>query len=91
MPTKLYLVAYDISDPKRLAKIRKIAYSYAFGGQKSAVECYLRNYELKKLFLELSLNMDKTRDKINIIEISQNAILLGKAKRLDFDKGIIIV
>jgi len=88
---KLYLVCYDISDKKRLYKIRKIAYSYAFGGQKSAIESYLSEKELKSLINKLILKMDTEQDRINIIEIEKKAILLGKAKQLPFDKGIIIL
>ena len=41
LATRNYLVCYDIADKKRLAKVRKVAYSYALGGQKSAVEAPL--------------------------------------------------
>ena len=31
----LYLVCYDVADPKKLRRIRKMTAAYAVGGQKS--------------------------------------------------------
>ena len=45
----MYLIAYDVTDNKRRYKIRKIAYSYAFGGQKSALEADLNKKEIFEL------------------------------------------
>ena len=84
---KLYIVAYDIADPKRLAKVRKVAYSFAFGGQKSAVESYLDRRGLVQLQRRLFALIDPEYDKINILQVKEDAILLGRAKRLPFDKG----
>jgi CRISPR-associated protein Cas2 len=88
---KLYLVCYDITDQKRLRKIRKIAYGYAFGGQKSAIESYLDAKSLKRLRNKLLSHIDPNSDKINIVEVHPDPILLGKAKRLSFEKGAIVV
>jgi len=84
---KKFLIAYDIPNPKRLQEISKIAYSHSFGGQKSAVVSYSEN--LTPLITELNEKMKK-EDKINIIEIEE-AILLGTAKELDFQKGVIFL
>lgn len=88
---RLYLVAYDIADQKRLRKVREVVYSYAFGGQKSAVECYLTSKELERLERELLRNMDVGIDRVNIVEVYEEAILLGKAKRIDFDEGMVVL
>jgi len=91
MKNRLYLICYDIADRKRLYRVRKIAYSFAFGGQKSAVEALLSERELEiaanKIFLKINPNFDK----VNIVEVEEKAILLGKAKRIDFDKGTILL
>ena len=87
----LYLLCYDIADPKRLARVRKVAYSFAFGGQKSAVECYLDERMLHALQRRIFAQIDPQKDKINIFKVKKDAILLGKAKHLPFDKGTIIV
>lgn len=89
--TSLYLLCYDIADPKRLGRVRKVAYSFAFGGQKSAVECYLDEKMLHALQRKLFAQIDPQKDKINIFKIKKDAILLGKAKQLPFDKGAIII
>ncbi len=91
MKIRHYLICYDIADKKRLYRVRKVAYSFAFGGQKSAIESYLSQKELDKLAKRLFLKIDIEKDKINIIEVEERVILLGKAKRLIFDKGTIVV
>lgn len=88
---RLYLVAYDIADQRRLRKVREVAYSYAFGGQRSAVECYLTSKELARLERELLRFIDLEIDRVNIVEVYEEAILLGKAKRIDFDEGMIVL
>ncbi len=87
---KNYLVCYDIFDIKRLYKVRKIVYSYALGGQKSALETPLDKKLLKELTTKLQ-NTIKQEDKINIIEISGEPLCFGKADYLKFDNGVIIV
>ncbi len=91
MAMKLYIVAYDIADPKRLSKVRKVAYSFAFGGQKSVVESYLDEAGLVWLERRLLGVVRLEYDKINIVPVHKKAILLGRAKRLPFDKGVIVV
>lgn len=85
-----YLICYDIFDKKRLNKVRKIAYSYALGGQKSAVEAPLTHNDLKELIAKL-LDVIASEDKINIIPFNNAPLCFGKAKFLEFDKGLIIV
>jgi len=81
---KKFLLAYDIPNKKRLHQIRKIAYTHSFGGQKSAVIC-IDTYPLNEL-----KNTIKKGDKVNIIEVD-SFILLGIAKELDIDKGVIFL
>ena len=85
-----YLICYDIFDKKRLYKVRKIAYSYALGGQKSAVEAPLSKKELKELISKL-LDIIKEEDKINIIPFSGEPLCFGKAEFVKFDKGLIVI
>lgn len=85
-----YIIAYDITDKKRLPKIKKIAYSYALGGQKSAVEAPLDVKLMKSLVQELETLLEDD-DKVNIIRVSKNPILLGKAKNVVFEKNGVII
>ncbi len=87
---KQYLIAYDIADPKRLSKIRKIAYSYALGGQKSALEAPLNEKELKTLIGKF-LRVIKKGDKINIVMVGEEPLLFGKADFIKYDKGVILI
>ncbi len=41
MSGRLYLAAYDIRDPARLRRVRRVLKDYACGGQKSVFECLL--------------------------------------------------
>ncbi len=85
-----YIIAYDIFNPKRLPKVRKVVYAYALEGQRSALEAPLDRTLMKSLVKEL-LDIIEEEDKINIIRVS-SPILLGKAKSVAYENsGVIIV
>ncbi len=88
--TKNYLICYDIADKKRLAKVRKVAYAYALGGQKSAIEAPLSQKMLGELVEKLKL-LIRQNDKINIIVFEGEPLCFGKADFIKYDKGVIIV
>lgn len=86
-----FLVAYDIFNEKRLPKVKKIAYSFALGGQRSAVEAPLKESYMRELISSL-MQLLKDEDKLNIVKFLDKPILLGKAKHVAYEnKGIIIV
>jgi len=85
-----YLVCYDIADKKRLRKVRKVAYSYALGGQKSAVEAPLTPKTLKELVEKLD-KLLHDNDKVNIIAFEGEPLCYGKADFIAFDKGVILL
>jgi len=85
-----FLIAYDIFNPKRLRKVSKIVHSYRLGGQKSSIESPLQKSNIKCLVSELNYFCEE-EDKINIINVSANPILLGKAASLEFENGGIII
>lgn len=85
-----FVIAYDIFNVKRLNKVKKVVYSYALGGQKSALEAPLDKPLMKTLVKELK-NIIEAEDKVNIIKVSE-PILLGKATQISHKKnGIIII
>ncbi|MCF6201103.1 MAG: CRISPR-associated endonuclease Cas2 [Hydrogenimonas sp.] len=88
---RYYLISYDIVDEKRLAKVRKIAYSYALSGQKSAVEAPLDMAALATLIDELKSEIDNESDKVNIIPFKGEPIILGKGSFLSLEEGVIVV
>jgi len=87
---KRYIIAYDICNPKRLYKVAKLLYANALGGQKSVLEIPLSKQELKPIIVEL-IKIIKKEDKVNIIPIEGKPLLLGKAKCIDYEKGVIII
>ena len=62
---KTYLIAYDIADKKRLARVRKVVYSYALGGQKSVLEAPLNKKLLQELIDKLNNIMIRPVNKIH--------------------------
>jgi len=87
---KQYLVIYDIYCAKRAYHVRKLVYSYAISGQKSALEVLLSKKELKELWSLLTPMLGEG-DSVNIIEVYDEVMLFGKADKLSYDKGVIIV
>jgi CRISPR-associated protein Cas2 len=92
MMTKInnYIIAYDICDDKRLARVRKLIYSYALGGQKSALEVPLSKNEIK-IVIDKILSLTKKEDKVNIIPFEGKPALFGKANFVEYHQGVIIV
>ena len=84
------MVAYDILSPKRAVKVRKLVYSYAIGGQKSALELPLKKNELKGFLTQIE-PLFHDEDSINIIEVEEEVLFFGKADVLAYDEGVIIV
>ncbi len=89
---KRHLICYDIRDPKRLARVRRMAYAYAYGGQRSALEAPLSAKEARELHAKLEALIDPAVDSLLIVPVSEEAILLGCARQLDLDEdGVIIL
>ena len=86
-----YIIAYDVKSNKRRRRCAKVAYSYALGGQKSALESVLESSELPVLSDELLDSIDPKEDRVNVIKVMPKAILLWKAKQLHFEDGSIII
>ena len=87
---KQYLVAYDIFCVKRAFQVRKLVYSYTMSGQKSALEILLSKKELKELYVLLEKLLGKG-DSVNILEVDDEVMLFGKADRLNYNRGVVIV
>ncbi len=88
----LYLVCYDISDPKRLRKALKLVKGFAISGQKSFYECLLTFSE--RIFLETSLSqlIDESTDRIHFFQLDsrQEPRFFGKASRQSTTPFLII-
>jgi len=69
MDRTLYLVAYDVADHVRLAKVHDFLKGYSTGGQKSAYECFLSDGELREVSTGLSGLIAATDDRIHIFQM----------------------
>ena len=77
----LYLIAYDIRQPKRLRAALKATRGCATGGQQSVHECWLSDAERGDLLATLSMIIDDAVDSLICIRLDprQQVITLGRA------------
>ncbi|RMF80842.1 MAG: CRISPR-associated endonuclease Cas2 [Nitrospirae bacterium] len=66
---KLYLVAYDISEPRRLARALEVCREYATGGQKSVHECWLTDAEKREILERLAAVIDEQEDRVHLFRL----------------------
>ncbi len=77
----LYIIAYDISDLRRLAQVRYFLKGYSIGGQKSVYECFLKKEELNFIISKLKRLIHPLEDRVHIFSIDGRSeiITLGIA------------
>lgn len=82
MPRKLYLAAYDIRCPRRLARAVRVIKGYASGGQKSAYECWLTPAEKAALHQEMAGVIDSNEDQFALLPLEPRRplVTLGTAE-----------
>ncbi|MCP9447899.1 MAG: CRISPR-associated endonuclease Cas2 [Nitrospira sp.] len=66
---RLYLIAYDVTDQRRLNKVRDVLKAYSTGGQKSVYECWLTPAELTEVTETLRGLIETTEDRVHIITL----------------------
>ena len=86
-----FLVAYDIVESKRRVKAAKLVYGYALGGQKSALEVPADSTDIESIVVGLREVIDLETDRVNIIKVDEEAILLGTASQIEYDDGMILL
>ncbi|MCX7770466.1 MAG: CRISPR-associated endonuclease Cas2 [Proteobacteria bacterium] len=69
MTRTLYIVAYDISNEKRLAKVRYFIKNFSTGGQRSVYECFLTDEELERVTEGLKRIIHPFEDRIHIFTL----------------------
>ena len=62
----LYLIAYDITENRRLARVRTFLKGYSTGGQKSVYECFLTDGELRYVKKKLEKLIFAEQDRVHI-------------------------
>jgi CRISPR-associated protein Cas2 len=82
MARSLFLVLYDISCPRRLARSLHAVREHATGGQKSVHECFLDAAELRALRAAMDGIVDPAEDNVLFIRLDprMKARTLGIAK-----------
>lgn len=65
----LYLVCYDIANPRRLHRVHKFLMGYKVGGQKSFFECWLTAGELAQVRQGLLERMNVDEDRAHIFQL----------------------
>lgn len=69
MNRTLYLIAYDITDDRRLTRTRELLKGYSTGGQKSVYECFLTDGELRHVAQRLAWLIDTEKDRVHVFTI----------------------
>lgn len=69
MARTLYIIAYDISDDHRLAKVHYFLKNFSTGGQKSVYECFLTDAELERVKNSLKELIHPFEDRIHIFAL----------------------
>lgn len=77
----LYIIAYDITDARRLGQIRYFLKGYSTGGQRSVYECFLEREELKFIISKIKRLINPNEDRVHIFRIDgrSKVITLGIA------------
>lgn len=81
MARQLCLAAYDIANPRRLARARERVRGYSTGGQKSVFECLLDGPEQELMLSDFELLLDPRQDSFLLLDLDPRAreVLLGQA------------
>lgn len=69
MARDLYLIAYDICNPRRLNRVCRYLTGYKVGGQKSVFEIWATPAELGNIQSELDQLMDPDEDRLHILRL----------------------
>jgi CRISPR-associated protein Cas2 len=65
----LYLVAYDVTEARRLRASLALVRGFATGGQKSVHECYLTPAERGDLIHDFALVLDEAQDRLLLLRL----------------------
>jgi CRISPR-associated protein Cas2 len=66
MERTLFLIAYDITNDRRLNRVRQFLKGYSTGGQKSVYECFLTDGELRYVKRKLERLIDEDEDRVHV-------------------------
>jgi len=82
----LYLVAYDVCDPRRLHRVCRYLTSYKVGGQKSVFEIWATDAELREIRGELDRLMLQDEDRLHILALDPRMMVRCKGQGRSFEQ-----
>lgn len=87
------VVAYDISENKKRAAVRKILKEWNLGNQKSVYECRLTQAQAEELFLQLSHAIDTQTDNLIMawVEPRRKILTRGLGRHSAMDKKLFFI
>ena len=68
----LYIVCYDIADPKRLYRVARVCEAFGLRLQDSVYQCWLQPGQLSDLTAKLKVQMDLERDTVRVYPVCGN-------------------
>ena len=78
MPDRqLYVIAYDIREPRRLRRALYIMKDYAWGGQKSVFECFLTSAEKRELCERIRRTINEDEDSLLAFRVPEHKTIQG--------------
>lgn len=92
MTRELFLVFYDIADPKRLTKAHARISAYSVSFQKSFFECWMTKKEVRYLTCALENMMDPDQDRVHILQLDPRRLHLcvGRGRKANPEPFIIM-
>ena len=87
-----YLIAYDISSPRRLKKVAKLMEAYGTRVQRSVFECGLSPNMLTVLVYQIKAIIKARRDRVHVYRLCASCPDLAETRRLRMgdDAGVFI-
>lgn len=82
----LYLIAYDVSDPRRLHRVCRYLTGYKVGGQKSVFEIWVTDTELREIRGELGHMMSQEKDRLHILALEPRMKVRCKGLARSFEQ-----
>lgn len=91
MSRTLYLVAYDISCPRRWYAVHKLLLGYTVAGQKSFFECWVTDSELRHVMREVSMMIDDEEDRAHVFQLDERMKVRCYGVARSFDRSFFMV
>ena len=71
MARTLVMVAYDVTDNRRLNRVRRFLEGYRVAGQKSCFECWVTARDLRQVLHGVGGLMDPASDRVHLYQLDE--------------------